>query len=187
MVGSMKALLQLAILAKCLALLVWVGGIIFFAFAAAPLAFQEPVQEITGGTHVSGMIVNSMLERFTLWQAACAAVILIALVLQIRLLRVNRGRRIVQLIAALVMTALLAWCGLLIGPRMNALGEEIGNFNDADQTSEAYLEFDALHHRYSRLMGINLILGLGLFVTSIVMIPSAFRDRERATFRGLGL
>jgi Domain of unknown function (DUF4149) len=183
----MKALLQLAIIAKCLALLVWVGGITFFAFAAAPLVFQEPVQEITGGTHVSAMIVNSMLERFTVWQAVCAAVLILALVLQIRLLRVNRGRRVVQLLAALVMTALLAWCGLLIGPRMNALGDEIGNFNDADQTSEAHIEFDTLHHLYSRLMGINLVLGLGLFVTSIVMIPSAFRDRERDIFRGIGL
>lgn len=184
----MKALFHLAIIAKCLALLVWTGGMVFFAFCAAPLAFQAEVITLTGGTHVSGLIVNAMLTRFTWWQAVCAAVLIAALVEEIRQAEVARRRRWAQLLVALAMTGLLVWYGFVIGPRMRELRAEIGDFNaPAAQTSPQWEEFDALHRRYVRLMSLNLLLGVSLFAFAVAMIPSAHRDRDRGMLRSIGI
>lgn len=181
----MKAVFYLAILAQCLALLVWIGGIIFFAFNAAPMAFMDSVQAATGGTEISGRIVRGMLDRFTVWETVCAAIILLALIEQMRQIPGRRKRLIVPLCITLLMTALLVWYGYLVGPHMQTLAATIGDFNVADKASEVYQQFDVLHHRYERLLSANLFLGLALFVITISLIPSAFRDRDRSMFRGI--
>jgi uncharacterized membrane protein len=184
---EMKLILQIAVVVQCLALLVWVGGMIFFAFVAAPLIFQQPVQELTGGTHVPGMIVNAILRRFTLWQSVCAVLLLVALAEQARQVHERRGRLLGQFAAAVVMAVILVWCGWIIGSRMQALRAEIGDFNTAPADLPARVEFDALHHRYVALMGLNMVLGLGLFVASVVLIPSVFRERDRGLLRAVPL
>ena len=181
----MKGLFHLAIVVQCLALLVWVGGIIFFAFVGAPLIFHDDVLERTGGTEVPGMIVSRIMERFSLWETVCAALLILALVEQIRQARAHPLRRWARLAVALVMTAVMVWYGHLIGPRMRDLREEIGDFDGAAVHTVAYAEFHQLHDRYERLMGVNLFLGLGLFIATVVMIPSAHRDRDRSLFRGI--
>jgi uncharacterized membrane protein len=182
-----KLLYHLALIAQCLALMIWVGGILFFAFIAAPLTFQPDVQAATGGTEVSGKIVSSVLARFAWWESICAAVLILGLLEQMRQARANLGRRLVRLGIALVMMGLMLWYGHVIGPRMRELRAEIGDFNQADVASVAYQEFDTLHRRHTRLMGANLFLGLGLFVITVALVPSAHRDRERGQFHSLPL
>lgn len=181
----MKLILQIAVLVQCLALLVWVGGIFFFAFVAAPLIFQEPVREITGGTHVPGMIVSAILGRFTWIETACAALVLLAVAEQLRQTRDRRGRVLVQLALALAMAGVLLWYGWILGPRMEGLREVIGNFNTAPATLPARAEFLRLHSLYSALMGFNLLVGLALFAFTVALIPSVFRDRDRSVLRSV--
>jgi len=181
----MKALFQLAITAQALAQLVWVGGIIFFAFVAAPLAFHPTIQETTGGTDIPGRVVQLMLDRFTAWETICAGVLILSL---LELYRQTRRRRFMScVVVAVIMAGIMIWYGHIIRPQMQSLAKEIGNFNRADTTSPAHVEFDTLHHRYTRLMGVNLILGLGLFMTTTSLIPSAFRDRDRGRLRSIGI
>ena len=136
---------------RALTLTVWVGGIVFFAFAVAPVAFTH-----LPTPHEAGLVVGASL-RILHRIGLISGILFLAASLPFR--PVKRAWLAPALVAAmLALTAALQW-GIL--PRMErdrvAAGGEI---DTAAQTDPARQDFNRQHVLSERLEGTTLILGL---------------------------
>jgi Ni/Fe-hydrogenase subunit HybB-like protein len=183
----MKALLYLAVLIKHTALLIWVGGMLFFGIVAAPMIFAPDVITATGGTQIPGGIVSSILARFALWELVCGGLIVLCSIEIFRQAQRHRLARAAQMGIAVMMLVVAIVYTQILGPKMHDLRAEIGDFNVASSSSEQMEEFNVLHNQYEGLMRLNGLLGLGLFLWSTMLLPSAFRDRDRSILRSVGM
>jgi uncharacterized membrane protein len=143
-------------------MVVWVGGIIFFAFVLAPIAFAilpsaHEAGSVVGVTlrvlHVMGLIAGGIFALCTaiLFQQSAAAGL------------TNKGRYPSQLLLAAVMLAATAYLQAGVLPAMErdrvAAG---GNIDAAPLTSAPRTHFERLHIRSERIEGGILLCGLGI-------------------------
>ena len=140
---------------RLLALVVWVGGLIFFAFALAPTAFT-----VLPNTHVAGLVVGATLRELHGIGMVAGTVFLVAAVVGTR-----RGRwwiGPVLVVAMMVLTAESQW-GIL--PRMEvdraAAG---GDVAAVPATNPSRVDFDRLHRMSERVEGGVLLLGLAAVI-----------------------
>ncbi len=132
-------------------LVVWVGGLIFFAFVLAPVAFRQ-----LPNSHEAGLVVGASLRALHRMGLVAGVVYLLTALMG------GRGRRWwigPALVAAMmVLTAGSQW-GIL--PRMEvdraAAG---GDVAAADRRDPARVDFDRLHRLSERVEGSVLLLGL---------------------------
>ena len=148
----MQACLKLI---RLLALVVWVGGLLFFAFVVAPVAFGT-----LPNSHEAGLVVGASLRALH-WIGLCTG--LFYLLAAAMGARQRRGWIAPALIALMMtLTAGSQW-GIL--PRMEldraAAGGEIAA---ADGNDPARLHFDRLHKLSERVEGSVLLLGLAATV-----------------------
>jgi uncharacterized membrane protein len=142
-----------------LCLIVWIGGIIFFAFVLAPTVFTVlPTNELAGN------VVNPSLTRLH-WMGVTAGVIfLLCSLLHNRLkhaqLRVFSASHVL-LVIMLVLTLISQ---LSIIPKMQSLRSSMGVIDNVPPSDGRRLEFNRLHVRSTQLEGGVLILGLGVVV-----------------------
>ena len=133
-----------------LALVVWVGGIIFFAFVLAPTVFT-----VLPTTTMAGNVVSRSLTILH-WMGICSAMVFL-----ICSLLYNRAKyaRLKMFTIMLVLT-LISQFG--VTPRMQVVRAELHSGNSiADQ------EFERLHEWSTRLEGGVLFLGLAaVFLTA---------------------
>jgi uncharacterized membrane protein len=141
-----------------LALIVWIGGIIFFAFVLAPTLFS-----VLPTTKLAGDVVNATLGKLH-WMGLVSGVVFLVCSL------LYNWQKYVQLrpfalshVFVLLMLALTAISQFRITPKMRALRAEIQSV-DTLPGSDARLEFDRLHAWSTRLEGGVLFLGLGVVV-----------------------
>ena len=101
---------------QLLAMVVWVGGLCFFAFVLAPAAFAT-----LPSVHDAGLIVGATLKIFDVAAIGCGAVFLAATALLFRssVMRV-RGRYEIEFLLAAVMLAATAYIHWNILPAMDA-------------------------------------------------------------------
>ena len=139
---------------RLLTMVVWVGGLIFFAFVVAPVAFTT-----LASTHEAGLVVGGSLRALHWMGLASAVLFLLASAGE---LRHNSGLRLASLLAA-VMLALTAWSQFGILPVMEkdrvAAGGVVG---DAAPGDAARHHFDRLHHLSERVEGAVLLVGLAV-------------------------
>jgi hypothetical protein len=144
-----------------LSLVVWLGGIVFFAFVLAPTVFAVlPTHEL------AGMVVNRSLGLLH-WIGLFSGVgyLVCSTILSCR----NGGPPLPlarhALVVLMMLLVLVSQFG--ITPRMNALRAEMGVIDNAAPGDSRRVAFNRLHGWSEGVEGATLVLGLAvLFLTS---------------------
>jgi hypothetical protein len=141
-----------------LSLVVWIGGIIFFAFVLAPTAFNIPA--VLPNTHLAGNVVRIALSKLH-WIAIFSGIVyLISSLLYSRLTdgtaHVFAARHI--LLCLMLALTLISQFGIM--PRMDVLRASLGEVSAAPIDNPERIQFDALHVWSTRIEGAVLLLGL---------------------------
>jgi uncharacterized membrane protein len=141
-----------------LSLIVWIGGLIFFAFVLAPTAFNIPA--VLPNTHLAGNVVGRALGKLH-WIAIFSGIVfLISSLLYSRLAdgtaHVFAARHVI--LCAMLALTLISQFGIM--PRMDVLRASLGDVASAPIDNPDRLQFDALHVWSTRVEGAVLLLGL---------------------------
>lgn len=152
----MQGLLRLA---QLLAMVVWVGGLTFFAFIMAPVAFH-----VLPGAHEAGLVVGGALRVFDCVALGCGVVFLgaTAVMFQSAPFRI-RGRYEMEFLLAGVMLLGTAYIHWNILPAMESDRRLAGgDISLVEESSPARIHFEKLHKRSERTEGIVLLLGIAV-------------------------
>lgn len=146
-------------LLQLLAMVVWVGGLIFFAFVLAPTAFR-----VMPSVHEAGLIVGASLKVFDLVELGAGAVFLAVTALLFRQAPMRiRGRYEMQFLLAGVMLLLTAYVHWNVEPLMEIdRARAGGDINSVALDNPARVHFDQLHKRSERAEGGVLLIGLAV-------------------------
>jgi uncharacterized membrane protein len=155
---------------RLLAIVVWVGGLVFFAFVEAPTAFQ-----IMGTSRDFALLIGHSLGQLNVIGHACGfAFLLGSIPLWFR--TEPRGRSLLKVEVLLVVLMIIATMYVqtsvipaMVRDRM-AVGGEI---TDAPKDNPARVDFDRLHGISEKVGGVTLFLGL------IVVVLMAAEPRPR--------
>jgi uncharacterized membrane protein len=151
-----------------LALVVWIGGLIFFAFVLAPTAFQ-----VLPSTHLAGNMVGRSLTKLHWIAIVSGVVFLFSSLLYSRLSDGTVHLFAMRHVLICLMLALTLFSQFWIIPRMDTLRAQVGDFANATLNNPARIQFDALHVWSTRVEGAVLILGLVV----VYLTAGAFRQR----------
>jgi uncharacterized membrane protein len=140
-----------------LALIVWIGGIIFFAFVLAPTLFH-----ILPTTKLAGDVVNATLSKLH-WMGLVSGVVFLAASLlynwqkhvQLRLFALSH-------IFIVLMLVFTTWSQFVITPRMRDIRIRMEHVNIPTWDDTPYAEFHAWHKLSTLTEGGVLLLGLGV-------------------------
>jgi uncharacterized membrane protein len=138
-----------------LSLVVWLGGLIFFAFVLAPTAFT-----VLPTTHLAGNVVGRALGKLH-WIAIFSGIVyLTSSLLYSRLTdgaaHVFAARHI--LLCLMLALTLISQFGIM--PRMDTLRASLGEVSSVPLDNPQRIQFDALHVWSTRVEGAVLLLGL---------------------------
>jgi len=151
-----------------LSLVVWIGGLIFFAFVLAPTAFQ-----VLPDTHLAGNVVGRALGKLH-WIAIFAGIVfLLSSLLYSSLTQGTAHVFAMRHILICLMLAFTLVSQFWIIPRMDTLRAQVGDFAQVPLTNPARVQFDALHVWSTRVEGAVLILGL----ITVFLTASALTQR----------
>jgi uncharacterized membrane protein len=141
---------------RLLAMVIWVGGLIFFAFVVAPVAFNLAYTHALPSTHEAGLVVAGTLAVLHPMGEICGAVFLFATALF--WLR-SPGHRLLgtEVLLTVFMLVATLYVHLHILPAM-----------ERDR-----IDFERLHPISEKIEGAALFLGLG------VVILMGFEDSPR--------
>lgn len=150
-----------------LSLVVWIGGLIFFAFVLAPTAFQ-----VLPNTHLAGNVVGRALNKLHYIAIAAGLVFLIASLLYSYLAAGTAQVFAMRHILICLMLALTLFSQFWIIPRMDTLRAQVQDFASVPLTDPARVQFDALHVWSTRVEGAVLILGLvAVYLAATIRSP----------------
>jgi hypothetical protein len=138
-----------------LSLIVWLGGLIFFAFVLAPTAFS-----VLPSRHLAGSLVGRSLGTLHWMGVVSGLIFLASSILYSRLtegtLHVFAARHV--LICLMLALTLVSQFGII--PRMDTLRASIGEIDAVPPDNPARMQFDALHVWSTRVEGGVLLLAL---------------------------
>ncbi|MGA7754095.1 MAG: DUF4149 domain-containing protein [Candidatus Sulfotelmatobacter sp.] len=138
-----------------LSLVIWIGGLIFFAFVLAPTAFS-----VLPNTHLAGNVVGRALGKLH-WIAIFSGVVfLLGSLLYSRMTDGTAHVFAVRHVLICLMLALTLFSQFWIIPRMDTLRASVSDFASVPLTNPARVQFDALHVWSTRVEGAVLLLGL---------------------------
>jgi uncharacterized membrane protein len=138
-----------------LSLVVWIGGLIFFAFVLAPTAFQ-----VLPSTHLAGNVVGRALGKLH-WIAIFSGVVfLISSLLYSYLTQGTAHVFAMRHVLICLMLALTLFSQFWIIPRMDTLRASVGDFAAVPLGDPQRVQFDALHVWSTRVESAVLLLGL---------------------------
>jgi uncharacterized membrane protein len=151
-----------------LSLVVWIGGLIFFAFVLAPTAFQ-----VLPNTHLAGNVVGRALGKLH-WIAIISGIVfLMASLLYSYLIAGTAHIFAARHVLICLMLALTFFSQFWIIPRMDTLRAQVGDFTAVPLSDPARVQFDALHVWSTRVESAVLILGL----VAVYLTASALYQR----------
>jgi uncharacterized membrane protein len=138
-----------------LSLIVWLGGLIFFAFVLAPTAFAA-----LPSRHLAGSVVGRSLSTLH-WMGILSGILFLASsILYSRLTKgtphVFAARHV--LICLMLALTLISQFGIM--PRMDTLRASIGEIDSVPPDNPARMQFDALHVWSTRVESGVFLLGL---------------------------
>ena len=141
-----------------LSLMLWIGGLIFFAFVLAPTVFNIP--EVLPNTHLAGNVVGRALSKLHWIGIISGLVFLVSSLLYSRLSAgtVDAFAARNLLIGLMLAITLISQFGLV--PRMDRLRASWGETSSAPAHNLARIQFDGLHAWSTRLESAVLLLGL---------------------------
>jgi uncharacterized membrane protein len=145
-----------------LSLVVWIGGIIFFAFGVAPTVFK-----VLPTRHLAGAVVTRSLAILH-WMGIVSGVVFV--VSSMAYTHATRGvaepfaPRHLVIYAMLVLTVMSQF---VVAPQMVALRTQMVVIDDVPPTDARRVEFNRLHVWSTRLESAVLLLGLAaLYMTA---------------------
>ena len=141
-----------------LSLVVWIGGLIFFAFVLAPTAFTIPA--VLPDTHLAGNVVGRALGKLHWIAIVSGIVFLIASIFYCRLTDGTAHLFATRNVLIVLMLALTLFSQFWIIPRMDSLRNSVGDFAQVTIDNPARVQFDALHVWSTRVEVAILLLGL---------------------------
>lgn len=151
-----------------LSLVVWIGGLVFFAFVLAPTAFQ-----VLPNTHLAGNVVGRALGKLH-WLAIFSGIVF--LISSLLYSRVTQGSLHVfapRHVLIVVMLALTLFSQYWIISRMDTLRAKVSDFAAVALNDPIRMQFDTLHAWSTRVEGAVLVLGL----VAVYLTASAFGKR----------
>jgi uncharacterized membrane protein len=152
-----------------LSLVVWIGGLIFFAFVLAPTAFQV----LLPNTHLAGNVVGRALGKLH-WMAIISGIVfLVASLLYSYLTAGTAHVFAMRHVLICLMLGLTLFSQFWIIPRMDTLRASVGDFATVPLDNPARIQFDALHVWSTRVESAVLLLGL----VAVYLTASAFPQR----------
>ena len=133
-----------------LSLVVWVGGIIFFAFVVAPSLFS-----ILPTRQLAGSVVTRCLGALHWIGIGCGVVFLVCSIVEApaRITGLRNG-------AIVAMLALTLVSQIGVGGKMQRLRADMGEIDTVSVSDPRRVEFNALHQWSTRLEVMVLLLGL---------------------------
>lgn len=147
-----------------LSLVIWIGGLIFFAFVLAPTVFAPG---ILPSRQLAGNVVNRSLGILHWMAISCGVVFAIASMLDSRVVngRVEPFAARNLLVYLMLILILVSMFG--IAARMGVLRQQMGMIEQLPQDDARRVEFNRLHVWSTRVESSVLILGLALlYLTS---------------------
>ena len=150
-------------------LVVWIGGLIFFAFVLAPTAFQ-----VLPNTHLAGNVVGRALGKLH-WIAIVSGIaFLLSSLLYSRLTGGTTQIFAMRHVLIVLMLALTLFSQFWIIPRMDALRAQVGDFASVPLNNPERVQFDSLHVWSTRVEGAVLLLGLvAVYLTASALAASS--------------
>jgi hypothetical protein len=140
-----------------LSLIVWLGGLIFFAFVLAPTAFS-----VLPSRHLAGTLVGRSIATLHWMGILSGVMFLTSSILYSQLTKgaahVFAARHV--LIVLMLALTLISQFGII--PRMDTLRASIGEIDSVPPNNPARMQFDALHVWSTRVEGGVFLLGLVL-------------------------
>jgi uncharacterized membrane protein len=138
-----------------LSLIVWLGGLIFFAFVLAPTAFS-----VLPSRYLAGTLVGRSLGTLH-WMGIISGIIFLAS--SILYNRLSKGTPHVfaarhVLICLMLSLTLISQFSII--PRMDSLRASIGEIDSVPPENPARMQFDALHVWSTRVESGVFLLGL---------------------------
>ena len=146
-----------------LSLVVWLGGLIFFAFVLAPTVFSPGLLPTR---HLAGSIVGRSLDLLHYIAIASGIVFLIASMLYSRMATGNARPLAARHLLIVVMLLLTVISQFAISPKMHALGAEVGVIDNLPPDNPQRIEFDRLHGWSEKFEEAVLLLGLAAIYTT---------------------
>jgi hypothetical protein len=138
-----------------ISLVVWLGGLIFFAFVLAPTVFS-----VLPTRHLAGSVVSSALAKLH-WMGIVAGVIyLISSIVYFRLTTGTTHTFAARHVLLCLMLLLTLISQFGVSPKMTALRASMGEIDKVSQTDPARVAFDALHVWSTRLESGVFFLGI---------------------------
>jgi uncharacterized membrane protein len=140
-----------------LSLVIWIGGLIFFAFVLAPTAFGVlPTRQLAGN------VVNRSLGIMHWMAISCGVIFAVTSMLDSRIVHgvVDPFAARNLIIYAMIVLTLVGMFG--IASRMLVLRQQMGVIDDVPQDDARRVEFNRLHVWSTRIEGSVLVLGLAL-------------------------
>jgi len=140
-----------------LALVVWIGGIIFLAFVEAPIAFTPGLLPTR---HMAGSIVGRSLDLLHYLGMASGMVFLVASVVYCRVSS-GRGQMLsLRHFMVVLMLGLTLISQYAVSPKMHALRAQAGVIDYLALDNPIRREFDRMHVWSEKLEEAVLLLGL---------------------------
>ncbi len=146
---------------RLLAMTTWVGGLTFFAFVVAPIAFGR-----LSSAHEAGLVVGGCLNVLH-WIGLIGGVVfcLATATLWFRAEVPARVGFALEMILALLMLVVTAYSQFRILPAMEQDRIQAGGaIETADISSPARVDFEELHVWSERLEGFVLLCGIGVIL-----------------------
>jgi len=138
-----------------LSLIVWLGGLMFFAFVLAPTAFS-----IIPSRHLAGMVVGRSLGTLH-WMGIVSGIIFLgSSILYGRLTGGTAHMFAARHVLICLMLALTLISQFGIIPRMDTLRASIGEIDSVPPDNPSRMQFDTLHGWSTRVESGVFLLGL---------------------------
>ena len=150
-----------------LSLVVWLGGLIFFAFAVAPAAFA-----VLPTRHLAGNMVGRTIAILHWMGIVSGLVFLASSLLYSQLTRGTPHAFAARNIVIVLMLALTLTSQFGIIPRMDTLRASMGEIDSVPPDNPARMQFDALHVWSTRVEGGVLLLGLVVVYLTVSALSS---------------
>lgn len=152
-----------------LSLVVWIGGLIFFAFVLAPTSFQ-----VLPDTHLAGNVVGRALGKLHWIAIVSGVVFLLSSLLYNRFTAGTAQLFALRHVLIVLMLALTLFSQFWMIPRMDSLRAQVGDFAKITLNDPLRVQFDALHVWSTRVEGAVLLFGLvAIWVTASVLAAPA--------------
>ena len=147
-----------------LSLVVWLGGLIFFAFVLAPTVFSPGLLPTR---HLAGSIVGRSLDRLHYIAIVSGIIFLIASMLYSRMASGSARTLAPRHVLIVLMLLLTVISQFAISPKMHAIRSEAGVIDDLPPDNPLRVEFNRLHMWSEKSEEAVLLLGLlALYTTA---------------------